>query len=313
MDGMMDMKEDSVIKISGKTLTILTTTFNRGHLLNRLYNSLVSQKAKDFIWVVVNDGSFDDTEKVVSEFVKEDKIEIYYLFKVNGGKQKAVNYVVPYIETQLTMIVDSDDYLTENAVETIILYSERYRYVSKLCGFSFLRRYPDGKINNKMYPCNEMIGNYIQCRVNMNIGGDRAEVFYTQCLREFPFPEYPDEMFINEDVAWIKMALSYDLVHVNKAIYTAEYLEDGLTKRGKFLKAKNPLGGMERGVMMMLPQCKTIVRIKGALFYIVFGKFAHKKRKEMLDKSPNKRLIRMLYPFGFLIYVAFFIRFKVKN
>ncbi|HHV10175.1 MAG TPA: glycosyltransferase family 2 protein [Clostridiales bacterium] len=296
-----------------RTITVLTPTYNRAYLLEQLYSSLIVQTSHDFQWFVMDDGSTDHTGEIVEGFMKEEKIKIIYSYQDNGGKHKALNTALKQITTELVFIVDSDDYLTEDACEVILNYHKKYRGNKLLCGYSFLRKYPDGKINNAEFPEDELLENYIECRVNRSIGGDKAEVFLTGCLREFPFPEFPGERFLNEDVVWIKMAGKYRMVHINRAIYIGNYLKDGITRKGKRLKAENPLGGMERGKAMMSPECKLSIRIKGALQYAVFGWFAKRKTADIVGSTVNRQLTLLCLPFAYAIYTYYRICFYSRG
>lgn len=287
------------------SVTILTPTYNRKEYMQQLYQSLLKQTVKDFKWLIVDDGSKDGTDAVIEQFKNEKELEIKYLWKENGGKHKAINYALQYVDTEAVMIVDSDDYLTCDAIETIIVYMRKYRDNKKIAGFSFLRQYPDGKINNKLFPKDNMICSYIDARINGGIGGDKAEVFFTKCLKKYPFPEFPNEKFLNEDVVWIRMALDYDMVHINKAIYIGNYLEDGLTRSGKRTKILNPLGSMERGNMLMCPKCKFSVRLKGAMYYVVFSKFSKQSFGKSLKIAKDKKLVLFMYPAGLAAYLFY--------
>ena len=127
-----------------KTLTILTPTYNREKNLSILYESLKKQACQDFCWLLIDDGSQDNTETLAQGWLQEREISMEFLKKENGGKHTALNLGLDRIETELTFIVDSDDWLPENAVEIILRYHEKYREVQGLCGYSFLRFYPDG-------------------------------------------------------------------------------------------------------------------------------------------------------------------------
>lgn len=255
-----------------KNLTILTPTYNRKNNLNKLYNSLCAQTNKDFVWMIIDDGSSDNTKDVVSFWKHENKIEIEYIYKDNGGKHTALNLGIKNINTKMTFIVDSDDWLVNNAIEIIYKYYDKYKETDGLCGFSYLRKFPNGEINNKPFPINEKIESYIDSRVNGNIMGDKAEVFYTNCLKEFPFPEFPNEKFISEAVVWIKMALKYKMVHINEAIYVGDYLPNGLTKNIRKAKISSPLGNIELAKVLMYKQCCFKSKCKGMLFYIIYRK-----------------------------------------
>lgn len=280
-------------------ITVLTPTYNRIKELNKLYNSLIQQTNKNFIWFVINDGSNDETEKVVKQWIKEKKINIELKNKENGGKHKAINYAMNYINTELVFIVDSDDYLTDDAIDLIYEYHTKYENNKELCGYSFLRQFPNGEINNKKFPKEELIGSYIDVRINGNIGGDKAEVWYTKCLKEYPFPEFENEKFLGEDIVWIDMALKYKMVHINKAIYIGEYLNEGLTNNRRKNNIKYPNGCVERAKRLMYKQCNLKTRIKGALQYTIYSKFA--KNKRYIKSLEEKRVLVLICYFPALL------------
>lgn len=282
-------------------VTILTPTYNRAKELVKLYNSLTKQTNMHFKWLVIDDGSSDNTEIIINEWLKESKIKIQYIKKENSGKHKAINYAINYIDTELVFIVDSDDYLTEDAIDTIYKYYKKYKDDTRLCGYSFLRMYPDGKINDREFPEDEMIGSYIDIRINKNIGGDKAEVWFTKILKEYPFPEFKNEKFLGEDIVWIDMALKYKMVHINKAIYVGEYLEEGLTNNRRINNLNSPNGCVERSKRLMYKQCNLKTRIKGALQYNIYSKFA-KIPNYIKAAKKNRMLIVTFYLPSKLLY-----------
>lgn len=271
-------------------VTVLTPTFNRGGgSLNNLYQSLQKQTIKDFEWLLVDDGSTDDTKNIAEEMRKKAEFPMRYIYKENGGKHTALNVGVKQITSELTFIVDSDDTLVPDAIETILQYHKKYKERKDLCGYSFLRRFPDGNINGKPFEPDEKVGTYIECRINADdTQADKAEVFYTRCLKEFPFPEYRNEKFLGEDLVWIRMAMKYQMVHINRAIYVGNYLEDGLTKNRRKNNIRSPYGCMERAKEFMRPELKLKYRLKGAVQYLVYGKFAGEK--QLIAKAPYKGL-----------------------
>ena len=270
-------------------VTVLTPTFNRGGSLNNLYQSLQKQTIKDFEWLLVDDGSTDDTKNIAEEMRKKAEFPMRYIYKENGGKHTALNVGVKQITSELTFIVDSDDKLVPDAIETILQYHKKYKERKDLCGYSFLRRFPDGNINGKPFEPDEKVGTYIECRINADdTQADKAEVFYTRCLKEFPFPEYRNEKFLGEDLVWIRMAMKYQMVHINRAIYVGNYLEDGLTKNRRKNNIRSPYGCMERAKEFMRPELKLKYRLKGAVQYLVYGKFAGEK--QLIAKAPYKGL-----------------------
>lgn len=285
-------------------ITVLTPTFNRGGgRLQSLWESLQKQTVKDFEWFVVDDGSTDDTKDLITQLQEKSDFPIRYIYKSNGGKHTALNVGIHTICSELIFIVDSDDCVTDDAVESILKIHKKYRSQNNICGYAFLRAFPDGKVNGKKFDVDEKIGSYIDVRVNGDdTGADKAEVFKTHCLKEFPFPEYSNEKFLGEDLVWVRMARKYEMVHINKAIYVGNYLEDGLTNNRRKHNIASPIGCMHRAEEFMESDLKTRYRIKGGLQYIVYGRFAGVKVVDLIRKSRHKVLATVCTPGGLFLY-----------
>lgn len=283
-------------------LTILTPTFNRENTLRQCYDSLKKQTCKKFEWLVVDDGSTDNTRELINSFIKEEKITIRYVYKDNGGKHTALNLGLALINSKMTIILDSDDYLTDDAVAQIMLYDKRYGKRKDLCGFSFLKLFPDGKVIGKKYPIDEEIATYIERRVNGRIYGDKCEVFYNTCLQKYRFPVFEGEKFIGESTVWILMGLEYSMVHINKGIYIGEYLEDGLTKLGRKIRIACPRGGMINSQRFMIPQCNIYNRIKAGILYNCYSFFAKNKVIDTIKENPYRFISVITMPFGYSLY-----------
>ena len=259
-------------------ITVLTPVYNRKYIIDKLYISLCNQTSKNFEWLIVDDGSSDDLEKWVNSVKKENKINIRYIYQENGGKHRALNTGIKNIDNELTFIVDSDDYLKYNAIEIVEEYYEKYKCDKSLCGFSFLRCFPDNKINGPKFKKDEYKSDYIQCRLNENIWGDKAEVYYTKCLKEFPFLEVPGEKFLVESYVWAQLAMKYDMIHINKAIYIGNYLE-----KSKILCNK---------------KANLKIKCKSMILYIAYGKIAKKRFIEQYKYIQYKLLFVILYFWG---------------
>lgn len=259
-----------------KTLTIITPTYNRAQFILNLYTSLENQTNKDFCWLVVDDGSIDNTDTIIERLKNSASFEILYLKKSNGGKHTALNYGINKIASELTMIVDSDDSLTSDAVQAIVDVHKKYSYYKNISCYSFLRGNKDGKalvpIGKK-----EFVDNYITYRIKGNRPGDMAEVYKTIFLKEYPFPEYENEKFISEDVVWIEIGKNSDTLYIDKVIYICEYLNGGLTDNDKKMKFESPLGSMLRGKKLMSKECGLKENLKGGIIYNVYAFEAKKK------------------------------------
>lgn len=272
-------------------ITIITPTYNRADFLPKLYESLRRQTNSDFDWLVVDDGSTDSTSDLISGYMQENQIRIAYERQLNAGKHTALNRGIAAIESELTFIVDSDDYLPENAVETILAYHEKYKDTPNLCGYSFLRCHGDGRVNTAYFPEDGKIDTYLHVRINGNIGGDKAEVFFTDVLKQYPFPVFAGEKYMPEDVVWMRMSGPYRMVHINKNVYVCDYLEGGLTDTGRKMKIHSPKGMTLRSkIYLENPETCFRVKVKMMLLYIIYGHFAGDGEKQLFAQIPNKLL-----------------------
>ena len=287
-----------------KSITILTPTYNRAAYLPRLFESLKAQTNRDFLWLVVDDGSEDDTENLIASYGQQG-VELRYIRQENGGKHTALNRGIAEIQSELTFIVDSDDYLPENAVETVLAYHEKYRGTPGLCGYSFLRCHGDGRVNTAYFPSDELIGSYAQVRINGGIGGDKAEVFYTEILKKYPFPVFPGEKFMPEDAVWMQMSGPYQMVHMNKNIYYCDYLEGGLTNTGRRMKVHSPRGMILRSkVYLDDPAIRMKVKVKMMLLYQVYGRFAGLSARKLRRDTGEKALWYLCKAPAFIIWLV---------
>lgn len=283
-------------------VTVITPTYNRANLLKRTYDSLIIQSDKRFEWLIIDDGSTDNTKNLIESYIIENIIPIKYIYKENGGKHTAINVGLEIIKTPLVIILDSDDYLTNNALEIIIKYYFKYNNHDNICGFVFLKIYPNGDLNGKLFPINEQICSFIDRRVNGKIHGDKCEVLYTKYFKKHKFPEYKGEKFISESTVWISMGLKYEMVFINEKIYVAEYLENGLTKQGRKLRISSPNGSMENARIRMNNKSNFIRRFKGGILYSCYGLFAQKKLSVIIRNNEYKLLTIISLPFGYVLY-----------
>lgn len=224
------------------TTTIFTPTYNRAYILPKLFESLCSQTSSDFEWLVIDDGSTDNTEKLFEDFKNHPhNFQITYVKQENGGKHRAINRGVKIANGELFFIVDSDDFLREDAVELIAKY---WNKKEKEClGLCFRRiSYDTGVVFGEPFPKYEFYASSIDLHFKYKITADKAEIFRTDILRKFPFPEIDGEKFCPETVCWFAMAKHKPnlLYCIDEAIYCSKYLEDGLTEHYDKLKSENP-------------------------------------------------------------------------
>jgi hypothetical protein len=260
----------------------------------------------------MDDGSADNTEELVQGFMTEKKLVIVYRKKENGGKHTALNAAISEIESELVFIVDSDDLLNEDAVALIYNFYDKYNHEIGLCGYSFIRVNSDGRyLHSGTLTKDVVIDTFVNLRINQNLSGDMAEVWYTKCLKEYPFPEFRGEKFIGEDVVWIRMSGKYKLVFTNKVIYICEYLGDGLTKNRRQYNITSPKGCVLRAKTFLEADIKLKYLIKPGVQYIVYGLFANYKLNKMFKECPLKLLFIALFLPSCLIY--FFLKRGTHN
>ena len=225
-------------------ITVFTPTYNRAYCLAKLFDSLKCQTFKDFEWVVIDDGSTDETEALIQKMI-ESKPEFPIIYKKteNGGKHRAINSGMEMVHGELLLFMDSDDWLREDALECIhsVEKSIPDNEKNKYAGVQGLRVHTDGSLIGRSFDGKVYVDSTTIERNKYNIYGDKAEVYYTEVLREYPFPEIEGEKFLTERLVWDKIAHDGYLVrYFNEGIYFCEYLEDGLTHGGNCLYARNP-------------------------------------------------------------------------
>lgn len=230
-------------------ITIFTPTYNRGYIIENLYKSLQRQTFTDFEWLVVDDGSIDNTEELFDRWKKEDNnFNIRYYKKGNGGKCRAINYALDKAKGELFFTVDSDDHLTNDALEKINKWENELDKSKKFAGIvANLGSNGHKTINNffkEEYLDLSLLERYSYCEDNKKVlDGERAFIFYTEVHRKYKYPEFEGEKFMTEAVTWNRMANDrYIVRYFNDIICIYEYLEDGLTKAGNKLFLENPRG-----------------------------------------------------------------------
>lgn len=227
-------------------ITVFTATYNRAHLLPLLYKSLLQQTNYDFEWLIVDDGSHDNTENLVKKWQQEvNSFPIMYIKQPNGGKHRAINTGLTRAHGEWFFIVDSDDWLPNDAIHKIIKYLQSLPKNSDLAGICGFKARQDGKPLGNCVKLQETLdASMIEIRQKYHIKGDMAEVFKTDILRQFPFPEFKEENFLNEAVVWNQIAEKYRLRYIPEILYFCEYREDGLTKSIRKKYRQNPQGTM---------------------------------------------------------------------
>lgn len=279
-------------------LTVFTPTYNRGYILHKLYESLCAQTCRDFEWVIVDDGSDDNTGDLVRAWQAEGRIDIRYHRQPNGGKHRAINRGVAMARGTLFFIVDSDDHLKPDAAAWILKSAGEIKDDSGFAGIAGLRIRPDGSKIGGGNDFGTIDADAMQIRYVHNIKGDLAEVFKSETIRKYPFPDIAGEKFCSEGLIWNRMALEgLKLRYHYKGIYVCEYLDGGLTDSRNRCRYDSP------GYSMLLYSeaiKNTCIDVKTKIKYaLLFWRFSKNSKKRFLQKAAMLPVWAiLLWPFG---------------
>lgn len=213
-------------------ITVFTPVYNRAHTLDRLYDSLLRQSFKDFEWVVVDDGSTDESVKKIKNYINKNELNIKFIQNSHGGKHRAVNSGLKVADGKLFFMLDSDDWLTDDALEKVIKWEKRIPKDTKCSGLCGCMIDPDGKLISKGLK-EEYIYMPLTQMIKRGVDGDHADILFTEVFKKYPYPEIEGEIHIAPGVPFIRMANDgYNLLFFNEVVYIAEYGPDGLTAMG---------------------------------------------------------------------------------
>ena len=218
-------------------LTIFTPTYNRAYILPELYNSLINQTNKNFEWLIIDDCSSDNTCDLINKWINEQKINIVFFKQEHGGKHRAINKALDIAKGEYIFIVDSDDIVTKDAVEKILQWINEIENDNrdyKFCGVAGLKVLKNGSVAGGDTNFQNL---YVDAtnfeRKKYGLLGDKAEVYKTDIMRKFKFPEFDNEYFVTEDYCYLQIASKgYKIRWYNDPIYICDYLDDGLSKTG---------------------------------------------------------------------------------
>lgn len=259
-----------------KAITIFTPTYNRAYILHQLHDSLCRQTAKCFEWLIIDDGSTDNTEQLVNHWILENRITIRYYKTANGGKSRAINKGAALATGELFFIVDSDDYLRDNAIELVLFYWNAIKDKSHFSGVCGRKMYPNGELLGGSAKNYDVIdSDNISFHHVLGINADIAEVFRTDLLRKHSFPAARGEKFVPEALIWNKLTSLYPMRYFNKGIYVCEYLPDGYSRNFKHNLKQNPKGFglyyksmlLEKRKLPIMLRVKSLLRVCQCKYY----------------------------------------------
>lgn len=239
-------------------LTIFTPTFNRGYILPKLFESLTIQTSSEFEWIIVDDGSTDNTEQIVNEWIDKCDFSILYIKQENQGKHIAINTGVANAHGELFFIVDSDDMLKPDAVEKINHFWESGDVDDSISGIISYREFFDGRLVGTSLPANIKKCKLRDTTAKYGSSGDKVVIYKTEILRQFPYPKFGSERFLGESYVFNQIDDQYDMLVMDERLYRFGYQMDGLSQDFRKLYRNNPVGMRES----MIQSLKYSIRIK---------------------------------------------------
>jgi len=282
-------------------LTIFTPTYNRGYIIDRLYNSLLHQTNYNFEWLIVDDGSTDDTKCLIEQWKNEKKINIRYYYQENQGKPIAHNLGVEKAKGDIFVCVDSDDYLTEDAVDIIIQEYEKIKEEEQCTGIVGNRITKEGQPIGTTMPQTIQYSTLYDLYNKYKYKGDTILVYKLQIIRKYKFPKINGEKFIPETYLYDKIDSDGKLKIINDGIYVCEYLEDGYTNNSAKLIKNNPKGYIICAKQRMEIAKTFYIRLKACAQYVL-GNWLD-GNKHYINKSPKKITTILSIPFAWYMYI----------
>ncbi len=288
-------------------ITVFTATYNRAYLLENVYNGLKSQTLPIdmFEWLIIDDGSEDNTKELVEKFISEDKLNINYVYKENGGKHSAINVATNFAKGELFFVLDSDDDIVTDALEIVrdewdlIENKDGFNGVIGLCAF------PNGEVIGTKMPEHVKDCPFADLFFKYGVKGDKTIIFVTEILKQFPFPEREGINFLPESVVWFEMSKYYNIKCVNKILRKSDYLEDGLTKN---MFRKKSLKGRALEFLILTNQNTYPINkypymwIKNYINLARYSLLSGSNHFKEIDGVFNKFMYIIMFPLGFYKY-----------
>lgn len=293
-------------------ITVFTPAFNRAHTLPRTYSSLCRQNCKDFLWLIVDDGSTDDTESLVDHWrSQETEFEIRYIKKENGGLHTAYNAAISVLDTELAMCIDSDDWLTDDAIEKILKKWD-LEGDPQLAGIEALDCYQDGKIIGDLLPDQKTIN-----LIDLYVGryrirnGDRKPIVRSELYQAVaPMPTLNGEKNFNPHYMHLQISLKYDFLVMNEPVCVVEYQADGMSRNifKQYRNSPNSFAQLRR-LCMQFKNAPLSFKVRNAIHYVssclIAGAYI-----DLWKKTPDLKMTILAFPFGLML--SFCVRMCTK-
>lgn len=292
-----------------RKLTIFTPTYNRAFCLHQVYESLLQQTCRDFIWMIIDDGSQDNTRELVDGWKNDSIIDIEYHYKENGGMHTGHNLAYKKINTELNVCIDSDDYMPDNAVELILDFWKENGNDS-LAGIIGLDQFKDGAIVGTRIPDHLKVAKLNDLYNIHGVKGDKKVVLRTDLIKKFPtYPEYKGEKLVPLGILYLIINQEYDFLCLNEPLCIVEYQPDGSSNTIMKQYKVSPKGFAHARLVQMKLSTSFKEKFKQSIHLVSSAIFA--KKSSLILMSPNLMVTILAIPFG--VIANLYIRYKAKT
>ena len=294
-------------------LTVFTPAYNRADLLTRCYESMCKQTNKNFIWMIVDDGSTDNTREISESWVKNTKdFQVIYIYKENGGLHTAYNTAIANIDTELCVCIDSDDFMPDNAVELILDFWEK-NGSDKYAGIVGLDFDMDGNVIGDMLPDIKSVNLIGLFTGKYNIvNGDRTNVVRTELYKKYaPMKVFKGEKNFNPHYMHLQISEEYDFLVLNENLRFVDYQETGMSNSMLKQYKSSPNSFAEiRKLYLSFKDTSLKFKIKHSI-HLASSCILAKKTMSSIKDNPYKLLSVIALPFGFALSIL--IKAKTKD
>lgn len=280
-------------------LTVFTPTYNRAYTLHLCYESLKRQTCMDFVWLIIDDGSTDNTKVLVESWIAENLVPIRYHYQQNQGMHGAHNTAYELIDTELNVCIDSDDYMTDDAVEKIVSFWKRYKD-RRYAGIIALNANKDGKIIGTALPADNRAITLSDFYVNGG-QGDKKLIYRTAVMKKYPpYPVFEGEKYVSLSYKYILADQEYTLLIMNETVCIVEYMSDGSSLNMINQYKKNPRGFAEFRKLAMKHAPNFKYRFRQCIHYVSSSIMS--KNKSFIKESPCRLATIFAIPCGLILY-----------
>ena len=282
-------------------LSILTATYNRGKYLQKLYNSIKENLKYNLNceWIIIDDGSNDDTKQYVKKFIDENIVHIIYYYQKNNGKMSAINEAVKLATGNLIVDCDSDDYFVPDAFQKIEKNANKLLENENLYAMVFLKKENDGKISGKEFRNQEQVTSMFDLYFKDDIQGEKIIVFNSKIRKMYFHKLEHNEKFVTESRMYHQMDEKYKVLAVNEVIEQGSYIDGGYTKNISKTFKESPFGYYMYFKEILSKNMNGVLfgkRLYALKHYILFSYLTNNKFDDSFMKDKlNKSLYRLLY------------------